>query len=370
MSENQALRILISGGGTGGHVFPAISIANALRQRYPSAEILFVGAEGRMEMQRVPAAGYEIIGLPVSGFDRHNPVRNIKVIYRLMKSLLKARKIVKRFSPDVAVGVGGYASGPVIKAAQRKKIPTVIQEQNSYAGVANKLLADRATAICVAYEGMERFFPKAKITITGNPVRKEFAEAAGISREEAKRRLGLNPDGKLVFVTGGSLGAMTVNEAAARAIPVITDANASMLWQTGSRYEHACKSIAAGFDNVSATAFVDNMALSYRAADVVVARAGACTISELQIVGCPAILIPSPNVAEDHQRKNALALAKNDAAVMILDADARESLSSEIARLLADDSRRATLAENIGKMALPDADSKIVDIITSIITKQ
>lgn len=368
MSDSSSPKILISGGGTGGHVFPAISIANAIRRRHPDAEILFVGAEGRMEMERVPREGYEIVGLPVSGFDRHNPVKNIKVLYRLMKSLWKARKIVKQFAPDVAVGVGGYASGPVIKAAQRRKIPSIIQEQNSYAGVTNRLLADRATSICVAYEGMSRFFQAKKIVLTGNPVREEFVDAAKISREEAKRRLGIDESKKLVFVTGGSLGAMTVNEATARCIPTITAADGILLWQTGSRYEHACSAIAAGFDNVKAMAFIDNMSLAYRAADVVVARAGACTISELQIVGCPAILIPSPNVAEDHQRKNAQALVDKDAAVMILDVDARENLASTLADLLADDERRKSLSENINKMALTNADEKIVDIIDNIIT--
>ena len=367
MSEKTNYKFLISGGGTGGHVFPAISIANALRSQYPDSEILFVGAEGRMEMERVPKAGYEIIGLPVSGFDRKNPVKNVKVVVRLIRSMLRARKIVKTFAPDVAIGVGGYASGPVIRAAQRRKIPTVIQEQNSYAGVTNKLLADRATKICVAYEGMSRFFPKEKIVLTGNPVRKEFVEAANVTKEEAKRRLGFAADRRLVFVTGGSLGAMTVNEAAARSIPVITDAKANLLWQTGSRYEHACKSIADGFENVDAMPFVNDMSMAYRAADIVVARAGACTISELQIVGCPAILIPSPNVAEDHQRKNAQALVDQDAAVMILDKDARETLSSTIASLLNDDTARARLSTNVKKMALADADNKIVEIINNIL---
>lgn len=370
MSETSNHKFLISGGGTGGHVFPAISIANALRARYPDAEILFVGAEGRMEMDRVPKAGYKIIGLPVSGFDRKNPVKNVKVVVRLIRSMLKARKIVKSFSPDMAIGVGGYASGPVIRAAQRRKIPTVIQEQNSYAGVTNKLLADHATSICVAYEGMSRFFPADKIVITGNPVRKEFVEVGSLTKDEAKRRLGFEGDRPLVFVTGGSLGAMTVNEATARSISVISEAKANLLWQTGSRYEHACASIAAGFKNVKAMPFVNEMSLAYHAADIVVSRAGACTISELQIVGCPAILIPSPNVAEDHQRKNAQALVDNDAAIMILDSNARESLSTAIASLLSDSETRARLAANIKKMALTGADTKIVEIINNILIEK
>ena len=360
------LRVLVSGGGTGGHIFPALAIANAVRRRHPDAGILFVGALGRMEMERVPAAGYEIVGLPVAGFDRKRLWRNFAVIVKLLKSMRMARKVLKRFRPDIAVGVGGYASGPMLKAAQKKGIPTLIQEQNSYAGVTNKLLARKAKAICVAYDGMERFFPAEAIVKTGNPVRREIAEAS-ISRDDAKRKLGFDPQRKLVLVVGGSLGARTINESIAAALDDISATSAQMMWQTGKLYADRCLPIAARFDNVKASAFISDMATAYRAADIIVARAGASTISELQILGAPAILVPSPNVAEDHQRKNALALAERDAAVMVLDADAPRQLGSVVTDLLADDARRDLLARNVAKMALRDSDERIVDMIEKVL---
>ncbi len=333
------LRVLVSGGGTGGHIFPALAIANAVRRRHPDAEILFVGALGRMEMERVPAAGYEIVGLPVAGFDRKRLWRNFAVIVKLLKSMRIARKVLRQFRPDIAVGVGGYASGPMLKAAQKKGIPTLIQEQNSYAGVTNKLLARKARAICVAYDGMERFFPADAIVKTGNPVRREIAEAS-ISRDDAKRALGFDPQRKLVLVVGGSLGARTINESIAAALDDISATGAQVMWQTGKLYAGECLATAGRYSNVKASAFISDMATAYRAADIIVARAGASTISELQILGAPAILVPSPNVAEDHQRKNALALAERDAAVMVLDADAPRELGSVVIGLLADDARR------------------------------
>lgn len=360
------LRVLVSGGGTGGHIFPALAIANAVRRRHPDAEILFVGALGRMEMERVPAAGYEIVGLPVAGFDRRRPWRNFGVVIKLLKSMRMAGKVLKRFRPDIAVGVGGYASGPMLKAAQKKGIPTLIQEQNSYAGVTNKLLAHKAKAICVAYEGMERFFPADAIVMTGNPVRREIAEAS-VSRDAAKRSLGFDPQRKLVLAVGGSLGARTVNESIAAALDSIRDAGAQVMWQTGKLYADECLAIARNYKDVKASAFISDMATAYRAADIIVARAGASTISELQILGAPAILVPSPNVAEDHQRKNALALADRDAAVMVLDAEAPKKLGPEIISLLADDSRRARLAENVAGMALRDSDEHIVDMIEKVL---
>lgn len=360
------LRVLVSGGGTGGHIFPALAIANAVRRRHPDAEILFVGALGRMEMERVPAAGYEIVGLPVAGFDRRRPWRNFGVVIKLLKSMRMAGKVLKRFRPDIAVGVGGYASGPMLKAAQKKGIPTLIQEQNSYAGVTNKLLARKAKAICVAYEGMERFFPADAIVMTGNPVRREIAEAS-VSRDAAKRSLGFDPQRKLVLVVGGSLGARTVNESIAAALNSIRDAGAQVMWQTGKLYADECLAIARNYKDVKASAFISDMATAYRAADIIVARAGASTISELQILGAPAILVPSPNVAEDHQRKNALALADRDAAVMVLDAEAPKKLGPEIISLLADDSRRVRLAENVAGMALRDSDERIVDMIEKVL---
>ncbi|MBD5225977.1 MAG: undecaprenyldiphospho-muramoylpentapeptide beta-N-acetylglucosaminyltransferase [Bacteroidales bacterium] len=362
------MKVLISGGGTGGHIFPALAIANAVRRRYPDAEILFVGAEGRMEMERVPAAGYNIEGLPVTGFDRKRLWRNFSVLARLYRSMRRARRILRTFKPDVAVGVGGYASGPMLKAAQKNGIPTLIQEQNSYAGVTNKLLADKAKRICVAYDGMERFFPADRIVKTGNPVRKDIVSST-VSREDAKRELGFNPNRPLVVVVGGSLGARTINESIQEAAPRLLEAGASILWQTGKFYAAECEEAASRINNpnLKAMPFVSRMDLAYRAADVIVSRAGASTISELQLVGAPAILVPSPNVAEDHQRKNAEALAKCDAAVMILDKDCRSELGGAVTELLRDKKRRDTLSANVRKMALENSDERIVDELINII---
>ncbi len=368
MTEKTTYRVLISGGGTGGHIFPAVSIANALRRRNPEIEILFVGAENRMEMEKVPAAGYDIVGLPVSGFDRKRLWRNFKVLYRLWKSMRRARKVLRDFRPDIAIGVGGYASGPMLKQAQKRGIPTLLQEQNSYAGVTNKLLAAKAQAICVAYEGMERFFPADKITLTGNPVRADILKAKE-TQAEAKRALGFPEDKPLILVVGGSLGARTINESIAASIDTIEQTGAYLLWQTGKLYIDECSRTAEGHPTVQATAFISRMDLAYRAADIVVSRAGAGTISELQLVGLPAILVPSPNVAEDHQRKNAQALVDHGAAVMILDWDCRKQLAEEIKTLLSDENKRQDLSKNIAKMALRDSDEKIVDRIYEILKR-
>ncbi len=361
-------RAIISGGGTGGHIFPALSIANALKRRYPGIEIQFVGADDRMEMTKVPEAGYPIIGLPVSGFDRKHLLRNIKVMLKLQKAMRMARKLVKDFRPDIAIGVGGYCSGPTLKAAQKAGIPTLIQEQNSYAGVTNKLLAKKADAICVAYEGMERFFPADSIHLTGNPVRKDLTDCA-LSQAQAKERLGFDAAKPLVLVVGGSLGARTINESIAAALPDIEKAGIQMLWQTGKYGAEEWASRAEGCQGVRATVFIKDMAEAYRAADIVVARAGAGTISELQLLGKPSILVPSPNVAEDHQRKNAEALATRDAAIMILDSDARGQLGDAVISLMGDEARRSALAANVRKMALDNADEKIVDIIEATLRK-
>lgn len=367
--HNKSPRILVSGGGTGGHIFPALSIANAMKRRYPDAGILFVGALGRMEMERVPAAGYEIIGLPVAGFDRRRLWRNFKVIAKLLRSMRIAKKVLRDFRPDIAVGVGGYASGPMLKAAQKAGIPTLLQEQNSYAGVTNKLLAKKAGSICVAYEGMERFFPADRIVMTGNPVRREIAEAS-MDQSEAKRTLGFDPEKPLLLVVGGSLGARTINESIAAALPEITVAGINVLWQTGKTYADQCRDTALEYaGNVIASPFISDMATAYRAADLIVARAGAATISELQLLGAPAILVPSPNVAEDHQRKNAQALVDHDAAVMVLDADARQTLGKEILALMANDERRRALGNNAAKMALRESDERIADEIDKILRK-
>lgn len=369
------MKVLISGGGTGGHIFPALSIANAVKRLYPDTEILFVGASGRMEMERVPEAGYEIVGLPVAGFDRKRLWRNFKVLAKLFKSLRLARKVLRDFRPDICVGVGGYASGPMLKAAQKRGIPTLLQEQNSYAGVTNKLLAKKARAICVAYEGMERFFPADRIELTGNPVRKTLTSAAYMSRPEAKKELGFDPDKPLVAVVGGSLGARTVNEAMKAGLRQILDSGAAVLWQTGKFYADDCLRFVEEFrasypeateNRLQAMPFVQRMDLVYAGADLMVSRAGASTISELQILGMPAILVPSPNVAEDHQRKNAEALSSRGAAVTVLDADAVRALAQEVTRLLADPKARAAIASKVKAMALPGADEKIARKVAEI----
>ena len=359
--------ILISGGGTGGHIFPAVSIANELRRRYPACDILFIGAEGRMEMDKVPDAGYRIIGLPVSGFDRKHLLRNVKVAWRLFKSMRRAKRIVREYNPAVAIGVGGYVSGPVLKEAQRQGIPTLIQEQNSYAGVTNKLLAKKAASICVAYENMERFFPAEKIVLTGNPVRRSLLECK-LTKEEARVKLGLKPDVTTIFITGGSLGARTLNNSVIASLPLIAARPVQLLWQSGKSGDDAAKRAleANPADNVHQTAFVADMDAAYRAADLVISRAGASSISELQLLGKPAILVPSPNVAEDHQTKNAQALVARDAAVMVTDADAPHTLISTALSLVADADRLASLAANVAKMALPDADAVIVDQVERI----
>ena len=363
------LKVLISGGGTGGHIFPALSIANAVKRRCPEADILFVGALGRMEMERVPAAGYPIEGLPVAGFDRKRLWRNFGVLWKLWKSLRKARRIVKDFAPDIAIGVGGYASGPVLKEAQRRGVPTLLQEQNSYPGVTNKLLARKAKAICVAYEGLDRYFPAESIIFTGNPVRKDLQECQ-LTQAEAKKELGFDPERPLVLSVGGSLGARTVNEAIAASLPAIEKAGAQLLWQTGRYGADHFQTLAEGHPSVKATTFITRMDLAYRAADLVVSRAGAGTISELQILGKPTILIPSPNVAEDHQRHNAEALSTRGAAVMILDAEAVDRLPATLSQLLADDTRRKALSDEILKMAMVAADDKIVDRILEITSQK
>ena len=355
---NEKPRVLISGGGTGGHIFPALSIAGEIRRRCPDADILFVGAENRMEMEKVPAAGYKIVGLPVSGFDRHNLLRNFKVLFRLWKSMQMAKRILRDFRPDIAVGVGGYASGPMLKEAQKRGIPTLIQEQNSYAGVTNKLLARKADAICVAYEGMERYFPADKITLTGNPVRQNILECA-LSPQEARRKFGLDPDRRTLLVVGGSLGARTLNNCVKAALSEIAGSDVQVIWQTGKAYKDEDSTP----PNVVKTMFITNMDEAYRASDLVVSRAGASAISELQLLGKAALLVPSPNVAEDHQTKNAMSLVERSAAVMVADAEAEKDLMPTALALLKDDARLHSLSENIKKMALRNAAGAIVDKI-------
>ena len=352
------LKVIVSGGGTGGHIFPAISIANAVKEQHPDAEILFVGAEGRMEMQRVPDAGYKIIGLPIQGFNRKNPFKNIVVLYKIWKSQRLAKKIIREFNPDVAVGVGGYASGPLLNQAAKMGIPTLIQEQNSYAGVTNKLLAKKARRICVAYEGMERFFPKDKILMTGNPVRQSLTETK-LTKEEALKALGLDEARKTILVIGGSLGARTVNESILLHLEDIRNASdVQILWQHGKFYSAEIREALAKtdkVDNLIATEFIKDMDRAYAAADLVISRAGASSISEICLLEKPSILVPSPNVAEDHQTKNAQALSNRGAAILVRDADARNTLVNVALQTVSDTEVLLSLAENAGKMAFRDS---------------
>lgn len=363
--KNKKPHILISGGGTGGHIFPALSIANAIKRR-TDADILFVGAENRMEMERVPAAGYEIKGLPVAGFDRRHLLRNISVLIKLQRSIRMARKIVKDFNPDIAIGVGGYCSGPTLKAAQRAGVPTLIQEQNSYAGVTNKLLADHASKICTAYPGMDRFFPADKIVLTGNPVRRDLTEKK-TDVKKARESFGLNPERPTLLVIGGSLGALTLNESMEQGLGKLIDAGLQVIWQTGKNFGDRGPQAAKGMKGVVVTRFITDMPSAYMAADLVVSRAGAGSISELELLGKPVILVPSPNVAEDHQTKNARALSDVGAAVLVPDAEARQNLVPEILKLMADKEGLARMSKNIKTLALPDADERIVDEVMKII---
>ena len=351
-------RIIISGGGTGGHIFPAISIAHAIKSLNPDAEILFVGAQGRMEMQRVPAAGFNIKGLPICGFDRKNPFKNIIVLFKIMRSQIMARRIIRQFAPMVAVGVGGYASGPTLRIAGKMGIPTLLQEQNSYAGVTNKILAKKANRICVAYDGMERFFPAEKILKTGNPVRPTLTKG-GVSRKEAAKNMGLDPSKRIVLIVGGSLGARTLNESVMSNLDLIRmSQDVQFVWQTGKFYFEEMKSRLADqqpVPNLFPTEFVQDMDQAYAASDLVISRAGAGTISELCLLGKPVILVPSPNVAEDHQTKNALALSDKGAAIHIRDVDARKELIPVAVDLVKDTARLETLRENILKLAYHDS---------------
>ena len=374
---SKELRVIISGGGTGGHIFPAVSIANAVRKLRPDAKILFVGALGRMEMQRVPAAGYEIKGLPIRGFFRPlwKPA-NIGVALDYLKSKWLAKKILKKFRPDVAVGVGGYASSAALGAANSLGIPTLIQEQNSYAGLANKQLAAKAQKICVAYEGMERFFPKEKLLLTGNPVRQSLLDTT-ISREDAVRSFGLDPEKKTILLVGGSLGARTINESVLQHLDLVEQTTGvQFIWQTGKYYHADIKSqisnlksqtsnLKSQISNLVVTDFVTDMGTAYRAADLVISRAGASSISEFCLIGKPVILVPSPNVAEDHQTKNALALANRDAAIYVKDADAPATLLRLAIDTVNDEQKLKSLSENVLKLALPDS----ADIIAKEVIK-
>ncbi len=362
-------RIIISGGGTGGHIFPALSIADAIKAKQPDAKILFVGADNRMEMQRVPDAGYEIVGLPIAGFDRKNLLKNVKVLWKIFKSQRMARKIIKKFAPQTAVGVGGYASGPTLKMAASMGIPTLIQEQNSYAGVTNKILSKSARMICVAYEGMERFFPKEKIKLTGNPVRKNLLDMRA-NRKEAMKAMGLDENKKCVLIVGGSLGARSINEGIIASIEQIrANKDVQFIWQTGKLYFEEMQRRAAEIgkpENLRITDFVSNMADALSAANLVVSRAGAGSISEFALLGKAVILVPSPNVSEDHQTKNAMALVDKDAAIYVADANVKEELIKKTIETVNDEMKISLLETNIVKMGKPNAASEIADEVLKL----
>ena len=365
------LRIIISGGGTGGHIFPAVSIANAIRAKHPDAEILFVGALGRMEMQRVPAAGYEIVGLPICGFDRKNMLKNVSVFFKIWKSQRMAKSIIRKFRPMAAVGVGGYASGPTLNECAKHGIPCLIQEQNSYAGVTNKLLAKKVQRICVAYDGMERFFPADKIMKTGNPVRQALLDTKA-SREEAVASFGLDPNKKTVLIVGGSLGARTMNESVMQHLDEIKASGVQFIWQTGKYYNASINERLKGRTDLGmlkVTDFIGDMGAAYKAADLVISRAGASSISEFCLIGKPVILVPSPNVAEDHQTKNAMALVDKDAALYVKDADAPAEVISLAIKTVKDDARLAALEANIRKLGLPDSADVIADEVVRLARK-
>lgn len=373
------MKYLISGGGTGGHIFPAISIANALRELDPTCEILFIGALGRMEMERVPQAGYEIVGLPVKGFDRKHLWRNVRVVIDLLRSMCQARKIIRNFRPDVGVGVGGYASGAAMKVAAKMGVPILLQEQNGFAGVTNKLLKDDAKRICVAYEGMERFFPKEKIILTGNPVRQNLKNA---SREDAIQYFNetfdvqFSTQKKTLLIIGGSLGAGTINQSMIAHLQELAQSDIQVIWQTGKNYIADCKAALANNQlqiansPIICTDFISQMPLAYALADLVISRAGASSISELCLLGKPAILVPSPNVAEDHQTHNAMALVRKDAAVLVKDKDAKEQMVATALSLIADEQRLQLLRKNILTLALPDSAIRIAQEVIKLAKKE
>lgn len=361
------MKAIVSGGGTGGHIYPAIAIADQIRFVVPESDLLFIGAEGKMEMEKVPKMGYPIEGLPIRGFDRSALLKSaFTVPFKLLKSLLKARNIIKKFQPDVVVGVGGYASGPTLYAATQMGIPTVIQEQNSYAGVTNKLLAKRVNKICVAYEGMASFFGN-KTVLTGNPVRKDIADVA-IKKMEGLHYFGLKEGKKTILAFGGSLGARTINEAFKNSTALLEREDVQVLWQAGKLYINEFQECTtAQLSNVKIQEFIDRMDLAYAAADLIIGRAGALTISELCIVGKPSILVPSPNVAEDHQTKNAQALVEKDAAILVKDKEARSELLPTALALLENEERKVVLSRNIFQLAKPNATEEIVEVILNVI---
>jgi len=360
------MRVIISGGGTGGHIFPAVAIAKTIQRLRPDAEILFVGAEGKMEMEKVPAAGFKIIGLPIVGIQRRLTLKNLVVPFKLIASMFKARKIIKEFRPDIAIGVGGYASGPLLRAATNAGIKTLIQEQNSYPGITNKILSKKVDRICVAYQGLEKFFPAEKIVLTGNPVRPEVTILAG-KREQAIKHFNLDPNKKTLLVIGGSLGARTINLAIEKFSKQFTDAGMQIIWQTGKHYYQTALQVEKNSPDVHVLEFIREMDLAYAAADLIVSRAGAMSISELCLVKKPAIFVPSPNVSEDHQTKNAMALVNKDAAILVKDVEAQESLGNAVVNLMNDTSRMQQLSHNIGTLAFSDSAERIVQEVFALV---
>ncbi|HEY0030474.1 MAG TPA: undecaprenyldiphospho-muramoylpentapeptide beta-N-acetylglucosaminyltransferase [Bacteroidia bacterium] len=367
----QPLKIIISGGGTGGHIFPAIAIANAIKTLRPDTEFLFVGAEGKMEMEKVPAAGYRIEGLWISGFQRKLTWSNLAFPFKVLSSLRKAKKILRSFKPDAVIGTGGFASGPMLQVAARNGVVTLVQEQNSYPGITNKILSRKVDRICVAYAGMEKYFPKEKILLTGNPVRQDILNLEG-KRERGLEFFGLDPNKKTVLVIGGSLGARTINESILKYLPVFEQNNMQLIWQTGKGFFETAKKNLPVYENkgIKAFDFIQKMDYAYAAADIVVSRAGASSVSELCLVKKPSILIPSPNVAEDHQTKNAMALVTHNAAIIIKDAEAREQLGHETISLINDPERCHKLSENIAGLAFKDSAMVIANEILSLINSK
>lgn len=364
----EPLKIILSGGGTGGHIFPAIAIANEIKKLKPDTQILFVGALGKMEMEKVPAAGYQIIGIPIAGFQRKFTLSNFKLPFLIIQSLFKTKKIINEFKPDVVVGTGGFASGPLIKAATSKNIPALLQEQNSYAGITNKILSKKASKICVAYEGMEQFFPKEKIVLTGNPVRQDILDITN-KRDEAYDFFKFDKNRKTILVVGGSLGAKGINEAISEGLQSISDNNIQLLWQTGKVYFNKAKQETSLIEskNIKAVDFISRMDLAYALADCVISRAGAGAISELCIVRKPSILVPLPSAAEDHQTKNAMSLVNKNAAILVKESDAKTDLIKQAVALIKDDVLQKELSKNCGHLAMPNSTSMIVKEVLSLV---
>jgi UDP-N-acetylglucosamine--N-acetylmuramyl-(pentapeptide) pyrophosphoryl-undecaprenol N-acetylglucosamine transferase len=367
LSQPEVLRVIIAGGGTGGHVFPAIAIALAIKKKVYNAKILFVGAKGRMEMKKVPAAGFHIIGLNISGLQRRLTWKNLQVPFKLIDSMVRAKNIVKRFKPDVVIGVGGYASGPLVRAAAKQGVPTLIQEQNSFPGLTNRILGKKADKVCVAYDGMERFFDKSKIYLTGNPVRQDIVSLEG-KYEKAMAFFGFTPKQPVLFVTGGSLGARTINESISHNLKLFAENGIQVIWQTGTSYFEQAIELAKGYEKgVYVNQFIDRMDYAYAAADLVVSRAGAIAVSEICTVQKPAILIPSPNVAEDHQTKNALALVNHHAAILVSDQEAKEKLGPVVLDLIRDEEKRFRLKEKLVGLSFRDAADVIAGVALSLV---